>query len=332
MANKVDEQYLSLLKDIINNGTKKDTRAGEVKSVFGRMMRFNLKEGLPLLTTKKVFTKGVIHELLWFLHGETNIKYLVENNVHIWDGDAYRYYTSLLTEHNRLLVKACRDDLFCYDEYVLKDEESFLEAVKSGLKCKFYTDDFRTVIDYTFGDLGPVYGRQWRCFGEKGIDQIQNIIDTLKTNPDDRRMLCIAFNPDVLDKVALPPCHVMFQFYTRELENGKRELSCMWSQRSVDVGLGWPFNLLSYSLLTHIIAEICGMEVGEIICSLGDCHIYLNQLDGINEQLSRDPHKYELPKLSFTRKINSIDDLRYEDFLIENYQSYGKISLPLSVG
>lgn len=349
--NNVDKQYLDLIKDILENGVEKETRAGRVKSVFGRMMRFNLKEGLPLLTTKKVFTKGVIHELLWFLSGNTNIKYLVDNNVNIWTDDAYRYYKQLVDSHNKKekIYSAMKPNIV---DVVSK--EDFVENIKNG------TEIVLSYHKYTFGDLGPVYGHQWRHFGRSNTDQIQTIIDTLKTNPDDRRMLCIAFNPDVLDKVALPPCHTMMQFYTRELtlferfdwlckhsdfkydeitkdileENNvpKRELSCMWSQRSVDVGLGYPFNLLSYSVLTHMIAEICNMEVGDIICSLGDCHIYLNQTEGINEQLSRDPYKYELPKLKFTRKIENIDDFKFEDIIIENYQSYDKIKLPLSVG
>lgn len=349
--NNVDKQYLDLLKDILENGTEKDTRAGRVKSVFGRMMRFNLKEGFPLLTTKKVFTKGIIHELLWFLKGDTNIKYLIDNNVHIWDDDAYRHYCNLVKKHNEKekLYSAIKPNIV---EIVSKEE--FIEKIKNNENILL------NYSKYTFGDLGQVYGHQWRHFGISNTDQIQNIINTLKTNPDDRRMLCIAFNPDVLEDVALPPCHTMMQFYTRELsiyerfdwlcknsefkyneitldlleENKvpKRELSCMWSQRSVDTSLGLPFNTTSYGLLTHMIAKVCNMAVGDLICSLGDCHIYLNQIEGIREQLTRDPNKYDLPKLKFAREINDIDDFKFEDIIIENYQSYDKIKMPLSVG
>lgn len=337
--NNVDKQYLDLLKDIIENGTEKETRAGKVKSVFGRMMRFNLKEGLPLLTTKKVYTKGIIHELLWFLKGDTNIKYLVDNNVNIWNDDAYRYYKNIIERHNKLCENPTMFVSYKRERLPIVSKEEFIEKIKNNEGVWVILDEHAWLMSYTpncweyeykFGDLGPVYGKQWR--NQFGKDQIQNIINTLKTNPDDRRMLCVAWNNADIDNMALPPCHVMFQFYTRELENGRRELSCMWTQRSADSGLGLPFNLLSYSILTHIIAEICDMEVGEIICSLGDCHIYLNQLEGLTEQLSRDPYKYDLPKLSFTRKITDIDDVHYEDISIENYQSYDKIKLPLSVG
>lgn len=337
--NNLDKQYLDLLKDILENGVEKDTRAGKVKSVFGRMMHFNLKEGLPILTTKKMYTKGVIHELLWFLKGSTNIKYLVENNVHIWDDDAYRYYTELIKKNNEI----AKDVKILFGSYEIEQlsKEDFLKNVLEEKTMKFilkhsYFDDHSVekgeILNYTFGDLGPVYGKSWRNFGTKGVDQIQKIIKTLKSNPDDRRMLCVAFNPDVLDEVALPPCHTMIQFYTKPLANGKRELSCMWSQRSVDCPLGWGFNVLSYSLLTHMIAQVCDMEVGEVVCSLGDCHIYLNQIEGIEEQLTRDPYKFDLPSLELNPNIKDINDFKYEDFKIINYQSYDKIKMPLSVG
>lgn len=321
--NNVDKQYLDLLKDILDNGIEKETRAGKVKSVFGRMMHFNLKEGLPILTTKKMYAKGIIHELLWFLKGDTNIKYLVDNNVHIWDDDAYRYYCELIKKNNdkEKIYSAIKPNIV---EFLSKEE--FLQNVKNNVEILL------SYGNYTFGDLGPVYGKQWRSFGVTETDQIQNIINTLKTNPDDRRMLCVTFNPDVVNKVALPPCHTMIQFYTKPLANGKRELSCMWSQRSVDAPLGLGFNVLSYSLLTHMIAQVCDMEIGEVICSLGDCHIYLNQLDGVKEQLTRNPHKFDLPFLELNPMIKNIDDFKYEDFKIINYQSYDKIQMPLSVG
>ena len=241
---ETDKQYLNLLKDILNNGVEKDTRAGRVKSVFGRQLRFNLKEGLPLLTTKKVFTKGVIHELLWFLqrpynsHGSMNIEYLVRNGVHIWDDDAYRWFKNKIAKE----IKPSQY-MVCLDE---NDDEFFHNIVKRRTNFEYWIENESRledvnwlqnitkeefldltlqrveiwdsyVLKYRFGDLGPVYGAQWRHFGNTSIDQIRNIINALKTNPNDRRMLCVAFNPEKLDEMALPPCHVMFQFYTREL-------------------------------------------------------------------------------------------------------------------
>ena len=351
--NNVDKQYLDLLRDIIENGTVKNTRAGKVKSLFGRQMRFSLKDGFPILTTKKVFTKGVIHELLWFIKGDTNIKYLVDNNVHIWDDDAYRHYLSISDSELKLT------------------KEEFLEAVKEEQVFQFGD------ISYKAGDLGPIYGKQWRDFGGNGIDQIQNIIDTLKTNPDDRRMLCMAWNPSNMGSMGLPPCHYGFQVYTRELtekerweifkekfltpddEEGyfnlmsvrderyvegslvsyldrkgvpTRELSLMWMQRSVDYFLGWSFNLTSYTVLAHMIAQCANMTVGEIVCSLGDVHLYDIHTDAANEQLSRDPHKYELPKLVLNPTITNINDFTFEDIKIEGYESYPTIKAPLCVG
>jgi thymidylate synthase len=371
--NNVDKQYLNLLKDIIDNGYDKNTRAGKVKSVFGRMLSFNLKEGFPLLTTKKVFTKGIIHELLWFLMGDTNIKYLVNNNVHIWDDDAYRYYLQLIDEHNDICeLYGSKSPTYAS----LTKEEFITNVIKQNQIIIFKkTSGLYTCINYTFGDLGDVYGKSWRNFGIKNVDQIQNIVNTLRNNPDDRRMLCIAYNPDVLEDVALPPCHVMFQFYTRELNiyerysllNKKdeiyeplrtpswefdfkkmesemiqecdeeniptRELSCMWTQRSVDSALGLPYNIASYALLTYMIAHITNMTVGELKCSLGDCHIYLNQMDGILEQINRDGFEI-LPSLEFKsdKDIKEIDDFDYDSIIISNYNSDPPIKFPLSVG
>ena len=237
-----DRQYLDVLKDILENGVEKDTRAGMVKSVFGRQLRFNLKDGIPLLTTKKVFTKGVIHELLWFLqrpynsHNSMNIEYLVRNGVHIWDDDAYRWFKSTIAkEFEPIHYMVCTND----DETEWKPEFKPWEKSEEKLKdkewlSKITKEEFLEltlekveiwgsfVSRYRFGDLGSIYGKQWRSFGKNGIDQINNIINTLKMNPNDRRMLCVAFNPDELEGMALPPCHVMFQFYTRELTNKER--------------------------------------------------------------------------------------------------------------
>ena len=339
--NNVDKQYLNLLQDILENGVYKETRAGWVKSLFGKQMRFNLKEGLPILTTKKVFTKGIIHELLWFLNGDTNIKYLIGNNVHIWDDDAYRYYLELCKKDN---IDAL-------------DKETFLKMVQIEAKQEF------NGILYKFGDLGKVYGHQWRKQGEKQIDQIQNIINMLKSNPDDRRMICMAWNANDFDEMALPPCHYGFQVYTRELtpterlewlwehSNGdynewksptkqslddlgvpQRELSLMWSQRSCDFGLGFCFNLLSYSILLAMLAQCVNMTCGDVICSLGDVHIYENHIEGLTEQLNRNPFKYDLPKLELNPNVKNINDFTYDDIKIIGYESYPIIKLPLSVG
>lgn len=242
---KADETYLDLIKCIMKDGTKRETRAGEVYSVFGKQIRFDLKEGFPLLTTKKVFTKGVLHELLWFLqrpynsHGSMNIEYLVRNGVHIWDDDAYRWFKTEISNRQ----KDIKDILVCttddekspdrkphYEYWIERDsrmedpdwlenitKDEFLDLVLDKVELKF-----GWAYSYRFGDLGPVYGKQWRSFGETGVDQINNIINTLKTNPNDRRMLCIAFNPDQLEDMALPPCHVMMQFYARPLTRDER--------------------------------------------------------------------------------------------------------------
>lgn len=381
----VDVQYLNIVKEIVDGGVKKYTRAGWVKSIFGKQLRLDLKKGLPILTTKKVFTKGVLHELLWFLNGDTNIKYLVENNVHIWDDDAYRWFLEWskenildkIKERTQVLLDGCEIDYNCI---VHISKEEFIKNVLGERKISVRHNKKSRWQEYKFGDLGDVYGKQWRSFGVSGRDQITDIIDKLKSSPNDRRMLCVAFNPDVLGKVALPPCHVMFQFYTRELNAQERldwivenvgsdvigkdllttdertyhgaemdeindkinaiadsvnapkyGLSCMWTQRSCDFPSGIPFNILSYSILVYIIGKLTNMIPDELIGSLGDCHIYLNQMDGINEQLTR-KGKDALPKLIIHGTQNSIDDFKYEDFEIVGYDSDPIIKFPLSVG
>ena len=433
--NNVDKQYLDLMKDIIDNGTWKNTRSGRVKSVFGRSMRFNLKEGFPLLTTKKMFTKGIIHELLWFLKGDTNIKYLVDNNVHIWDDDAYRWFKTLDFKHLEREESWIDDEeggdnkehinvygyyklehrVFDLDEDIdvayaitINDDyenevsvseeeiknitkEQFVDYVKQGAWIHRY--DFhcgRSVSDvcvYKFGDLGEIYGKQWRSFGVSNKDQIQHIIDTLKTNPDDRRMVLTAWNPDVIDNIALPACHMFAQFYTRELSDNERislwlkkhklienafeqgnlnseeyklfkdywfydkedskqkllekvnnenlpmrELNCSFTMRSNDIFLGCPYNCASYAILTHLIAQVCGMTVGDLIYYGLDCHIYENHINAINEQLTHNPFKYKSPILSLNIEITNINDFTFEDIKILNYEAYPSIKAPLSVG
>jgi len=310
--NHVDEQYLNLVNRIIKEGTEKDTRAGKTRSIFGAQLRFNLKEGLPMLTTKKMFAKGVIHELLWFLKGDTNIRYLVENGVHIWDDDAYRYF----------LQTICKKP----GAGAAMDKEEFLRRVLVRDAWYFFAEK-----PYRFGDLGPVYGKQWRNFG--GVDQIKEVIEKLRNNPDDRRIMLSAWNVGEIKDMALPPCHYTCQFYTKKLSNGKRELSCMFQMRSNDVILGLPFNILSYSILTHMIAQCCDMEVGELIFSGGDVHVYENQIEEYERsQKNNNPHMYSLPTLLLNPDIKEIDDFKYEDIKIEGYRSYPSVKYPLSVG
>lgn len=359
--NDVDKQYLNLVNDIINNGEIKETRAGMTRSVFGRQLRFNLKNGLPLLTTKKVYTNGIIHELIWFLKGDTNIKYLVDNNVHIWDDDAYRYYLELVEKNNE--VFKCDDAPLLnvhYFEPLTKEE--FLKAVIEEKDCWLYLDRLagfmsyypnNYYIHYKFGDLGPVYGEQWRNW--YGVDQIKKVIETLRTNPDDRRMVVSAWNVKELDKMALPPCHYSFQFYTKKIDIAERlnwalehncldeksldennvpsrKLSCMFHIRSNDVGCGTSFNWASYAILTHMVAQCCNMEVDELIYDVGDAHIYENHIEQLHEQLKRNPHKYALPKLELNPNVKEIDDFRSYDIKIVGYKSYPAIKLELNVG
>lgn len=339
--NNVDSAYLELGKKILKEGTKKKSRAGNVYSLFGQQLRFNLKDGLPMLTTKKMFSKGVIHELLWFLKGDTNIKYLVDNNVHIWDDDAYRHFLNITKD----LYKDAE-----YPRTITKEE--FINGVINE-----YT---LPEINYTYGDLGPVYGVQWTNWNGT-INQINNVIETLKNNPDDRRIMISAWNPSDIHNMALPPCHYCCQFYTKEmtfnerkiwfiqnirnteLDNmtneymdefnvPKRKLSCMFQMRSNDFPCGNPFNLLSYSVLTHMIAQCVNMDVDELIFNGGDVHIYENQIPAFVEQLSRNPYKYALPHLELNPNIKNIEDFKYEDIKIIGYESYPTIKFPLSVG
>ena len=338
--NNVDSQYLNLVNRIIKEGAEKDTRAGKTRSLFGEQLRFNLKEGLPMLTTKKMFAKGVIHELLWFLKGDTNIKYLVDNGVHIWDDDAYRYYLTLVDKHNEAIQAEPEHDWFKRPALPKLSKEEFMENVRNGVKMWIVVDKAAYVMsyqpnafeyEYQFGDLGHVYGKQWRNW--RGIDQVKDVIKKLRNNPDDRRLMISAWNVGEIKDMALPPCHYTCQFYTKKLENGKRELSCMWQQRSVDTLLGLPFNILSYAILTHIIAQCADMEVGELIFSGGDVHVYENQIEEYERsQKNNNPHMYALPTLVLNPEKNEIDDFKYEDIMIIKYKSYPTVKYPLSVG
>ena len=294
-------QYLDLLDKIYREGVVRDDRTGTgTKGIFGYQMRFNLSEGFPLLTTKRVFLKGVIHELLWFLRGDTNIKYLVDNGVHIWDSDAFRYYNELCVKHGVLPV----------------DKDTFLGAL--GVESP--------IEGYRFGDLNHVYGYQWRSWPKANgetIDQIREVIETIKRNPSSRRMIVSAWNVADVGEMALPPCHTMFQFFVAE-----GRLSCQLYQRSGDVFLGVPFNIASYALLTMMIAKECGLEAGEFIHTLGDAHLYINHLEQAAEQLSREPRT--LPRMVLSDDKLSIFDYSYEDFTLEGYDPHPAIKAPLS--
>ena len=297
------KQYLDLLARIKNEGVVKTDRTGTgTKSVFGHQMRFDLSEGFPLLTTKKVFLKGIIHELLWFLAGDTNIKYLVDNGVHIWDNDAYRYYNELCVKEGVLPVSM----------------EEFLRAAQEGIDSP--------IEGYKFGDLNHVYGYQWRSWPRpngEAIDQIQQAVDLIKNNPDSRRIIVSAWNVADVEKMALPPCHTLFQFYVAD---GK--LSCMLYQRSADTFLGVPFNIASYALLTMMMAQVCGLEAGEFVHTTGDTHLYLNHFEQVEEQLSRTPRT--LPKMHLNPEVKSIFDFKYEDFALTDYDPYPTIKAPMS--
>lgn len=295
------KQYLDLLDRILTCGVVKNDRTGTgTRGVFGHQLRFDLAQGFPLLTTKKVFLKGIIHELLWFLKGDTNIKYLTDNGVHIWDNDAFRYCNELYRSHGLQPV----------------DRERFLASV----------GEESPIEGYAFGDLNHVYGYQWRnwpCPDGGAIDQIAKVIETIRRNPDSRRMIVSAWNVAEVDAMALPPCHVLFQFYVAD-----GRLSCMLYQRSADTFLGVPFNIASYALLTMMVAQVCGLRPGEFVHTLGDTHLYLNHLEQAREQLSREPRP--LPAMRLNPAVSSIFDFRYEDFRLDGYDPWPAIYAPMS--
>jgi thymidylate synthase len=413
MSKNIEHQYLKLLKDILDNGVEKQDRTGTgTLSVFGRQIRHDMSLGFPLLTTKKMYWKGIVTELLWFLRGDTNIKYLVDNDCHIWDGDAYKNWCRQFeVDPNNFdaeeVAKGHNDQCWGYPildhvkptskEYKRGQINAYLEG--KAEKPFFYLSQEEFInkikIDDEFakkwGELGPIYGKQWRSWkksdsfiveddvwknnegwcsledfnkDELYIDQITNLINDLKTNPDSRRLMVTAWNPAELDKMTLPPCHYGFQVYTRELsleerynliEEDKhtqfvnwqslgtdrvkevldekniptRAISLMFNMRSNDVPLGLPFNLASYGLLLQIIAKEVNMVPDELIASLGDAHIYVNQIDGVKEQLTREP--YKLPTLVMvTNPELKFDEYVYDNFKLVNYQSHPTIKMPLS--
>ena len=299
------KQYLDLLKEIKDKGVRKEDRTGTVTiSIFGHQMRFDLQEGFPLVTTKKVNFDSILHELLWFVRGDTNIEYLVKNKVNIWNEWPFK---SWLEKTNQL------QNIEMHSEEWKEKLDEFVNKIKSN-----------EAFAREYGDLGPVYGKQWRDF--EGIDQLNQVIEDLKTNPNSRRHIVSAWNPKeipIMIKSGLPPCHTLFQFYVSE---GK--LSCQLYQRSADVFLGVPYNIASYALLTCMIASVIDLAPGEFVHSLGDTHIYLNHLEQVDEQLSRDP--YRLPKIEIRNKA-SLFDYEYEDFELIEYKSHPFISAPIAV-
>jgi len=292
------KQYLELLEHILQEGTPKGDRTGTgTISTFGYQMRFDLQKGFPLLTTKKVHLKSIIHELLWFITGDTNIKYLVDHDVRIWNEWPYQ-----------LFVKSA--------DYNGETMKEFVEKIKT---------DPSFAIKH--GDLGPVYGRQWRHFeGPNGkfVDQLAEVIEMIKTNPGSRRLIVSAWNPPLIPDMALPPCHMMFHFY---VNNGK--LSCQLYQRSADTFLGVPFNIASYALLTMMIAQVTDLEYGDFIHTLGDAHIYNDHLKQVELQLSRTPRV--LPEMILNKNVHSIEDFKFEDFKLVNYNPYPGIKAKVSV-
>jgi thymidylate synthase len=374
--NNIDKAYTALLQDIIDNGVEKKDRTGTgTISVFGRQIRHKMSEGFPLLTTKKMAFKTMVTELIWFLRGDTNIKYLVDNNCHIWDGDAYKNYTKKYEN----TIKEQFESLGIQESNNLDWAKSNPPLTQEEFINKIKTDD---EFAKQWGELGPIYGKQWRSWGDGGfstwtdvndvvrhkhrteypqIDQIQNLINDLKTNPDSRRMMVSAWNVGELDQMVLPPCHYGFQVYTRELSDEerlswmkqnrpktvlpmrdpnvefsmdeffrpygvpKRAISLMWNQRSVDTFLGLPFNIASYGLLLMMLADEVNMVPDELIGNLGDVHLYSNHVEQAKEQICREP--FELPTVHVRDGIycSSVNDV-----ILENYQSHPAIKAPLS--
>jgi len=384
--NKLDKTYTALLQDILDNGVTKSDRTGTgTISVFGRQIRHKMSEGFPLLTTKKMAWKTIVTELLWFLRGDTNIKYLVDNDCHIWDGDCFSHYCKKWEGFPS-------NGNFTVNEYSSPTEYEAIRLTQEEFINKIKIDD---EFAEKWGELGPIYGKQWRSWKRfrhgwhdvakvisgsskphiawlDSIDQISNLINDLKTNPDSRRLMVNAWSVGELDQMVLPPCHYGFQVYTRELsleerwkfyhkkdldinrKHGewdsfeqssqknldnlnvpKRAISLMYNARSQDVPLGTPFNIASYALLLEIIAKMVNMVPDELISNMGDCHIYLNQIDGVKKQLTREP--YPLPKLiipnqvNFNQGINEfLNSCLIIDFQIEGYNSHPSIKIPLS--
>lgn len=313
----VDTVYLELLERIMAEGVEKGDRTGTgTKSIFGHQMRFPLSEGFPLLTTKKVPIKSIIHELLWFMRGDTNLRYLAVNNVHIWDEWPYKAY---LIRNNIPVPQTGSDEW------------------NSGIKefIQKIIDDEEFAKDY--GNLGPIYGYQWRHWktadGQE-IDQLQNVIDQLRKDPNSRRMIVSAWNVGDIDEMAkagLPPCHCLFQFYTAPSENGRLKLSCQLYQRSCDTFLGVPFNIASYALLVMIIAQIVDMDFGDFVWTGGDTHLYMNHMEQVQTQLSRKNDIRPMPKMKINPTKKNLEDFTIDDFELIDYNPHDAIRAPIAV-
>jgi thymidylate synthase len=322
--NNIDQQYLSLLQDILDNGVEKKDRTGTgTRSVFGRQIRHKMSDGFPLLTTKKMHWKSIVAELLWFLKGSTDIRDLWKDDCHIWDGDCFANYIRSFTKYVDSLPENSET------EFII-NKDKFINKIKND-------DEFAK----KWGDLGPIYGKQWRQwqgYTKEGwsmwYDQIQRVLHLLKTDPNSRRMMVSAWNVGELDQMVLPPCHNFWQMYSVEKE-GKRYLSIMVNIRSNDIPLGLPFNIASYALLLMLIAKEVDMTPDELIINIGDAHIYLNQIDGIREQLTREP--YPLPEVQldfdysyFDGYIVEWDKITIEQIKLVDYKSHPVIKMPLS--
>lgn len=316
---KNEQAYLNLCQHVLDNGIKKADRTGTgTISIFGHQMRFNLQEGFPLLTTKRVPFRLIASELLWFIKGDTNIKYLLQHNNNIWNEWAFKKWVES-SEYTG-------PDMTDFGIRSLRDEEfnqSYVEQMEL-FKDKILSDD---VFAAKYGELGNVYGKQWREWKtstNETIDQLKDVVEQIKSNPSSRRLIVSAWNPEDVPTMALPPCHSLFQFHVAD---GK--LSCQLYQRSADIFLGVPFNIASYALLTHLIAAECGLEVGEFVHTLGDAHIYLNHVEQVKTQLERQPR--ELPELIIDSSFESIFDMSLEQIKIEGYDPHPTIKAPIAV-
>lgn len=352
--NTLDVDYLKLAEDILSNGVDKNDRTGTgTISVFGRDIKFNFNNGFPILTTKKISFKNVATELIWFLKGRTDLKFLLDNNCHIWVGDAYKYYTTNF-------YTLAYDEQEKYGNISDKYFSSNAYPIYNPLNISEFVDRVKNDIDFSnkWGELGPIYGKMWRNWN--GIDQIKILIDNLKYNPDSRRLLVMAWNVDELDNVILPPCHYGYQCYSNEMSNierikkfmvyvdtnkldissmsldesmdyynfPKRTLSLKFTMRSTDFALGLPYNITSYGLLLEILCNITNMIPSDLICSMGDAHIYKNHIDGILDQVTRTPKP--LPKLMINRQLTNVDDINLNDFTLLDYNSDDAIKFTLS--
>jgi thymidylate synthase len=300
------KQYLDLMRHIRDSGVRKEDRTGTgTLSIFGHQMRFDLRQGFPLVTTKKVHLKSIVHELLWFIQGDTNIRYLAKNGVNIWNDWPFQSWLRETGQDEKypMYTPQWREQMKLFVERVIADDKFAAE----------------------YGELGPVYGHQWRNF--EGVDQLAQIVEDIKTNPDSRRLIVSAWNPKdipVMAKSGLPPCHTLFQFYVTE-----GRLSCQLYQRSADVLLGVPFNIASYALLTLMIAQVAGLQPGDFVHTFGDAHLYSNHMEQVEEQLSREPRP--LPVMSINPTVTDLFSFQYDDFELKDYDPYPPISAPVAV-